>query len=560
DKGEIGIVSPDFPNALATDRYGGLAGASYRPRSFYYGDDDWWQKAFAESKGKIFLEDAVFDTSAKAQDQSRASSAPSMRSQGIGEPTGRWVFPMVAVIEDGKDAAIGVYRAFVDISGFSKPLEGVTFGKNVRAALIDGRGYLVFYPGVKPFSNKFCEYDELQRLLNNKKGWSVIDTVYMAAGKTAVAFSPVRHPLISIGGAGLYVVVSENSRELCGPLNILAARMAQFSVILALAVLVFAGLAFKRTFTGPIKGLIEGMKYIGDGILDHRVNIKTGDEMEELGAALNGMAESLKHMTISIKTLEQEKAGRMITERKFEKASAGVLSLMLELHAGLFDITKAIEAARQEADRAHDEKLKRALELLRPRADGMIKSMEKDIYASKLETGALEFKMEIKDLRDIIKGSIFIFEPKVRAKGLGLKLDFPKSAMAIRADKDKIKEVLDILIENSLMATEKGSISVSVRELKDGVELSVSDTGEGIRKESIGEVFERFSGFSRVKPQESFDKSSGFGPEQSQMAEGSMPGPDMYIARLIIEKHDGRIKAESEPGGWTRFSFTLPRV
>ena len=76
---------------------------------------------------------------------------------------------------------------------------------------------------------------------------------------------------------------------------------------------------------------------------------------------------------------------------------------------------------------------------------------------------------------------------------------------------------------------------------KDQVECSISDTGITIPKESINEVFERFSGFYRT-------------PSQG----GLWIDPGFSIAKRIIEKHDGKVRVESEPDKKTIFTFTLP--
>lgn len=120
-----------FFNILAADKYGALIGASYKSRSFYCGGEDWFKEISLGSKNKILLGDAIFD-----------------------EQNGKWSYPLAAAIENENGEAVGAYRAFVDISMFFKPMESFGEGKNGKAALIDSRGYLMFYPGVKPFSNK----------------------------------------------------------------------------------------------------------------------------------------------------------------------------------------------------------------------------------------------------------------------------------------------------------------------------------------------------------------------------------------------------------------------
>jgi Signal transduction histidine kinase len=510
-----------FFNILVADKYGALVGASQKEYNFYFGNEEWFKEAISGTKTGYISTETVLD-----------------------ESSGKWVFPIALPVLNDAGEIIGAYKALVDISVLFKPLQDfVGAGKSGNAALIDGRGYLIYYPGTKAFSNKFCDYEELKKLLINEKGYSDIDTAYKGRGKTAVAFSPVMSPALYGRTARLYVVVSESNRELFSPLNKLALSMSVFSIILALLISIAAWAVFRGSFTGPIRELIDGMRRLGEGKLDFRVNIRTGDELEDLGAALNDTAQSLSTITNSVKMLDKEKLECKITQQKYEKENTGFLSLMSEVHGLLLDINKGVEAAKQDAVKSQNDKQKAWLEQLEIRSAGLINSLEKDIYAARIETGSLEFKSESKDFRDIIKESVFAFEPKIRDKGLDLKLDIPRAALPIRADKDKIRQALGTLVGNSLMATEKGYIAISVIQTQDWVECSVSDTGIAIPKELISGIFDRFTGFSRISPQG-----------------GTQIDPSLYILRQIIEKHGGRVFAESDPGNVTKFTIRLPKA
>jgi|GEM_PF-3206161 len=506
-------------NIVVADRYGALVGASYRAPSIYCGNEDWFRGIVSGTNPGILCKEAILD-----------------------EPSGKWAFPIVSAIINDKGEVIGAYKALMDISALSKPLEGFGVGKGGKAVLVDGRGYLIFYPGIKPFSNKFCEYNELKKLLSVTSGYSVIETAYMGKGKTAVAFSPITSPILSNKGIRLYVIVSESSRELFYPLNRLAFKIAVFSMILALLVLIAAWAVFKSSFTSPVRKLLDDVKRLGEGKLDSRVNIKTGDEMEDLGTALNNAAQNLGHIMSSIKMLDKERAECKITQERFEKESIGLLSLMTQIHRLLLDVDKGVETATQEAVKSKNDKQRMELESLRSRSSGLIKSLEKEIYAVKIETGNLVCDMQPKDFRDIIKESVFAFEPAIREKGLSLKLDIPAGKLNICADAQKIKLIFTILVDDAVRFTNKGVIEIAVKELHDSVECSVSDTGEGIPAELQKRIFDRH-----------------------QMREVSTQGPEagrslgLFIAKGIIEMHKGKIWVTSDPQTGTKFTFILPK-
>ena len=162
-----------------------------------------------------------------------------------------------------------------------------------------------------------------------------------------------------------------------------------------------------------------------------------------------------------------------------------------------------------------------------------------------------EFDVVEENPEQFIEGCDCLIEfttPKATIEHLDLCIKL-KKAMVIGttglsdADKDKIKEVLEMLMRNSLLATEKGYIAISVIQTKDGIECSISDTGTVIPKESINDVFDRFSGFSRIPSQE-----------------GSWIDPCFYILKQIIEKHGGRVDIESEPNKITKFTLKLSKA
>ena len=111
----------------------------------------------------------------------------------------------------------------------------------------------------------------------------------------------------------------------------------------------------------------------------------------------------------------------------------------------------------------------------------------------------------------------------------------------IRGDRDKIIQVLTNIISNALKFTpDGGSITVSIRRNDETATVAVQDTGEGIRKEDIPKVFDRFCQLETV----------------NHHSEGT--GLGMTITKSIIERHGGTIRIESEFGIGTTVFFTLP--
>jgi len=108
-------------------------------------------------------------------------------------------------------------------------------------------------------------------------------------------------------------------------------------------------------------------------------------------------------------------------------------------------------------------------------------------------------------------------------------------------DTQAIGRVLNNLIGNALRHTNKGRVSVWVRRSSQGTEVTISDTGEGIRAEDIQHIFERF-----------------YRGEKSRNRDTGGAGLGLAIARGIVRAHGGDIKVESEIGKGTQFTFHIP--
>jgi signal transduction histidine kinase len=132
---------------------------------------------------------------------------------------------------------------------------------------------------------------------------------------------------------------------------------------------------------------------------------------------------------------------------------------------------------------------------------------------------------------------------KNQAKEKGLELvNWCAEKTMIKADEDKVREVLVNLIGNALKFTEKGKVAVSVWKQNSNIVFAVEDTGHGIREEDKNKLFQKFI---RVG---SDDKDKG----------KSGTGLGLYICKTLLEGMGGAIWFESLLNKGTTFYFTLP--
>lgn len=164
---------------------------------------------------------------------------------------------------------------------------------------------------------------------------------------------------------------------------------------------------------------------------------------------------------------------------------------------------------------------------------------------TKLEVGDLDLDYEDFDIVELVKSVFEMFEMRAAKKNIALVFDtdYLKPIM-VHADKERIQQVLSNLIVNSIKyGKQDGTTEVSIENLiKNKVIIRVTDNGEGIEKQHIPRLFERFF---RV------DKSG------SRKEGGS--GLGLAIVKHIIEAHKEKIYVESVYGIGSEFSFTLEK-
>jgi len=158
------------------------------------------------------------------------------------------------------------------------------------------------------------------------------------------------------------------------------------------------------------------------------------------------------------------------------------------------------------------------------------------------EAGELKLFLQPEDVAELVRLSITAVQAKASEKDIDLSHDIPADLPRVNIDFLRIKQVLLNLLENALAHTPAGGrINIAAKSDHGFIEISVSDSGEGIPADEINNIFERFH---RV------DKS------RSRSTGGS--GLGLTISRYIIEEHKGKIWARSESGKGSCFTFTLP--
>ncbi|HYC83375.1 MAG TPA: HAMP domain-containing sensor histidine kinase [Candidatus Paceibacterota bacterium] len=162
----------------------------------------------------------------------------------------------------------------------------------------------------------------------------------------------------------------------------------------------------------------------------------------------------------------------------------------------------------------------------------LVNVIEDFLNVTRIELGKMKYEMADFDLKQLAETVINELKPTIERKGIAFSFSAEPGTYTINGDQGKISQVLSNLIDNSLKYTPKGSVAVSVERTGEKIRFKVKDTGIGIAPETLPKLFEKF-----IRADEAGQtniKGTGLG---------------LYVAKQIMEGHNGRLWAESEGEG-----------
>ncbi|WP_353684220.1 response regulator [Thermodesulfovibrio sp. 3907-1M] len=340
------------------------------------------------------------------------------------------------------------------------------------------------------------------------------------------------------------------------------------SLILTIFAFVFAAiivnLFVKKLIKNPLNSLVEATHKFAKGEM---VNI-TGYPKDEIGSLcetfnymVNEVAKSKmeleKELTRRAKLLEErdelvallQKANKQLKELDTLK-SAFIANMSHELRTPMNAIIGYTDLLLDEVDGPLNEDQKASLKKVAANARHLLQLINDVLDISKIESGKIELRPNEVDLKALIDSIMVTFEPLIAKKGLNFHMHIEKGAEKLYVDEDKTKQILINLISNAVKFTHQGVITLRARISERGldkegnpqfVEISVADTGIGIKKEDLDKIFDKFA---------QADVST------TRQYEGT--GLGLSIVRGLVALHKGMVWAESEVGRGSTFYVLLP--
>ena len=277
---------------------------------------------------------------------------------------------------------------------------------------------------------------------------------------------------------------------------------------------------FSRSVISPVHAMSLATQRIADGRYDERLQVNGNDELAQLAAYFNQMAEKLNEVESMRRRLIGDVSHELRTPLTAIKGSM----------EGLMDgILPATDETYQQV-LAEAERLNRLVNDLQE--------------LSRVEARAYQLNIRPVDASALVRTVTKRLSPHAELKRITLDFELQPDLLHVLADEDRAVQVLTNLTGNALQYTsEGGRVTISAKRINHEIQFSIRDTGIGIPPEHLSHIFDRFY---RV------DKS------RSRQAGGGS-GIGLTIARSLIEAHGGRIWVESAGERQESiFPFSLP--
>jgi signal transduction histidine kinase len=346
---------------------------------------------------------------------------------------------------------------------------------------------------------------------------------------------------------GWAVFVEQPVEEVYGPLYGSLFRTSGL-LLVGLGMALVASLLVARRVVRPLETLRKGVERIGSGDMNSRLEIKTGDELELLADEFNKMTGNLRsaYDGLERKVAERTRDLAVANERLQELdrlKSDFVSNVSHELRTPLTAIKGAVDLVLREVAGPLTEKQTHYLTRVRSNTQHLAGLINDLLDLSKIESGKIEVKTSHVSLGGLVHEVVETLRPVAAEKVIALEAAITEPSILVWADRDKINQVLMNLIGNAIKFTPaQGRVTVSaLRNGKESIQVSVSDTGPGVPPDEKEKIFDRFYQIAQVggaKP-----KGTGLG---------------LAICKALVELHGGKIWVESEINRGSTFSFTLP--
>ncbi len=325
------------------------------------------------------------------------------------------------------------------------------------------------------------------------------------SGNKTVGVLLVNQPVYRIGAPGSTFLERINLQTVWGGL-------------LAIGLALILAIILSSTLTRPIRELTIATRAVASGSPAQQVPIRSKDELGQLASSFNRMSSDLS------RSLELRRQMTADIAHELRTPISIILGHAEAVHDGVLPASsETFEIVRQEAER-----LEHLVEDLRT--------------LSMADAGELKLVMQPYHPRDLLERSAKVYAHQARQKNITIDVRADADLPLLEVDAQRMVEVLANILDNAIRYTpEGGHIAMSAAISGNMVEIRVRDSGPGVAPDELDKIFERF-----------------YRTESSRSRDNGGSGLGFAIARSIVERHNGRIWAESQPGQGLTVAIRLP--
>ncbi|MEN6384036.1 MAG: HAMP domain-containing sensor histidine kinase [Phycisphaerales bacterium] len=308
----------------------------------------------------------------------------------------------------------------------------------------------------------------------------------------------------------------------------------------------------QRIILSPIRQLRAIVKNVSEGNLDVRCGIKTNDEFERLGDALNTMLENLEQGQEKLRQANKQLDIKIteLSERNIELFKANKLkgeflaNMSHEFRTPLNAILGFAEILREKP--AEDTaKSKRYAENIINSGKNLLAMINDLLEMAKMESGKIELHLEKTSIPELCRGLVAFFSPLTEKQKLKVRLTIDETMPLIKTDAGKVQQILYNLLSNAVKFTpEDGKVEIKAY-MPDhlNIRVAITDTGPGIAEKDKEKIFEKFrqidGSLTRTQP------GTGLG---------------LAISTELAKLLSGNIGLESVEGQGATFWLDLPII
>jgi signal transduction histidine kinase len=296
----------------------------------------------------------------------------------------------------------------------------------------------------------------------------------------------------------------------------------------SIALALILGYAFSWSLIGPVKAMDLRLKQIASGNFSQHVEVLNRDELGTLASNLNRMNDELGQLYKQLDTANRHK-------------SDFLASMSHEFRTPLNAIIGYGRLIRRETEGQIAPLQRENLQDLLNNAERLLNLIDSLLDFAKIEAGKMEVRVEPVRVEEIIQGTAAAIETILNPSSVRLIREIASDIPALNTDREKLRQIILNLLGNAVKFTERGEIRISACQQNGSLKLVVSDTGIGIEKKDLKQIFEKFhqGDLSTTKKY----RGTGLG---------------LAIVKKFVNLLGGEVGVESEVGKGSVFTVMLP--